>query len=585
MQTRRKLKSGLGVTLLCLISIVIAGCGTGNPHPATAHTKAPQNRQVFVSGIINGYTAIATLDPALATDGSSVSPLDLIFTGLVQLDDNLHVTDQLAASHEVMPDGKTYKFTLKPGLKFSDGTPLTSQDVVYSINRALDPATKSPTGPYYLKYIKDSDKLQAGTIKTLIGDSLLAPDPNTVVIITDKVYTFFLDALTYPCSYVVEKSMIDKWGDHWIEHLSDNGGQGTDGPFNVSHFNRSTGIDYIPNPNFYGPKPQLAKVEYPIFKDISTLYQSYQANQVEDDPQLLSTTYEQAKNRPDFYQIPLLEIYYYSMNYTKKPFDNIKIRQAFALAINKDLIMQRVWKNQYFATNHIVPEGMNGYSPNLIGPAGVKGTGGDPTLAKQLLQQGMQEEGYNSIAQLPTITLTYSDLGREAIKEEVAVMQQMWQSVLGINVKVESIDTGVLIQDLGKGSANPLQLYYGTAWTADYPDPENWTTLQFGPGSANNTMSYGQNHAADAVQQQAVQQLMEQADSAPAGADRMAMYNRAEQQLANDVAWLPMAQATLSGLRKPCVQGLKYTAAGRIPPNDWGRIYISTDTPCMKATV
>jgi oligopeptide transport system substrate-binding protein len=145
----------------------------------------------------------------------------------------LKVTPQLASSYEVASDGLTWTFHLRPNLKFSDGTPLTSADVVYSINRALLPATKSVVGPVYLALIKDSDKLNAGKITTIIGDSLLTPDPNTVVIIANKKAAYFLDALVYSTSYVAEKSVVEKYGTTWTEHLADNGGQGGDGPFKV----------------------------------------------------------------------------------------------------------------------------------------------------------------------------------------------------------------------------------------------------------------------------------------------------------------------------------------------------------------
>src|SRR5438067_1058165 len=114
-----------------------------------------------------------------------------------EFNDKLNVVPQLAASYSQGSDGLTWTFKLKPNLKFSDGTPLTSQDVVYSIDRALQPANKSVVAPLYLALIKDSDKLNAGKIKTIIGDSLLTPDPNTVVIIANKKARYFLDALCY----------------------------------------------------------------------------------------------------------------------------------------------------------------------------------------------------------------------------------------------------------------------------------------------------------------------------------------------------------------------------------------------------
>src|SRR5260370_8549063 len=134
----------------------------------------------------------------------------------------MKVQPQLAQSYQQMPDGLTWKFTLRPNLKFSDGTPLTSADVAYIIDRALQPAENSTVSPVYLALVKDSDKLLAGKIKTIIGDSLLTPDPNTIEIVTNKKAAYFLDALTYSCSYVLEKSLVEKYGNlKFTDHLTE----------------------------------------------------------------------------------------------------------------------------------------------------------------------------------------------------------------------------------------------------------------------------------------------------------------------------------------------------------------------------
>src|SRR5436190_19393063 len=112
-----------------------------------------------------------------------------------------------------------------------------------------------------------------------------------------------------------------------------------------------------------------------------------------------------AKLLPDqqYRTVPQLIITYVAFNYLVKPFDNINIRQAFALALNKDVIASDVAKGTIIPTNHIVPQGMPGYYPDLSGPAGVKGTAGDIAKARELLQQGLTEEGMTS---LPPITFT-----------------------------------------------------------------------------------------------------------------------------------------------------------------------------------
>ncbi|HET8913236.1 MAG TPA: ABC transporter substrate-binding protein, partial [Ktedonobacteraceae bacterium] len=199
-QSRKKLVMGFLPALICLSAMLLAACGGSS---TVSTQKAPASQQIFRWPEF--VSDIASFDPALSTDNPSIQAINMSFTGLVQLDNNLKVKPQLAQSYSQSADGLSYTFTLKPNLKFADGTPLTSKDVAYSIDRALQPATKSLTAPAYLNLIKDSDKLIAGKIKTIIGDSIKTPDDNTVIITLNKKAAYFLDALTYSCSYVVEK--------------------------------------------------------------------------------------------------------------------------------------------------------------------------------------------------------------------------------------------------------------------------------------------------------------------------------------------------------------------------------------------
>jgi oligopeptide transport system substrate-binding protein len=576
MRPSKKVMTGLLPTFLCVLAMLVAGCGGTTTPTTTSTTKAAPDKQVYISGAEVGNSDLYSFDPAIAPDAFSAYAIDMVFTGLVQLDDHANVKPQLASSWSVSSDNLTYTFHLKPNLVFSDGTPLTSADVAYSINRAFLPETKSSTASYYMRYIKDSDKISAGTIPTIIGDSILTPDPNTVVIVANKPVPFFLQALTFQCSYVVEKSLVTKYGKNWTDHLSEGGG---DGPFTVQSYTHSKQIVFVPNPKYYGAKPQLQKVVFPFYKVLDSAYSAYQVNQIESTAIPLSY-YLADKSLPDFHSGPLLAINYYTMNYLQKPFDNTQIRQAFELAINKDLIVKSIWKGSFIATNHIVPQGLLGYNPDLTGPDNTPGTAGDTTKAKQLLQQGMAAEGYTSISQLPPITLTYSSAGSQDARNEVAAMQQMWQTVLGISVETDDIEINKLFNDESLGANNPLQFYTGPAWLTDYNDPEDWTTLQFDKGASQNGMSFGQNKGPDAAAQQALQKQMEAADVMQDPVARIKAYNTIEQQLVNYVAWFPMEQQTIFLLRKPCVQGVIDNPTGLTPPDDWANIYISTDKSC-----
>jgi oligopeptide transport system substrate-binding protein len=573
MQPSKKFRMKLLPACLALIALLVAACGGGTTTQTTGSQKAPASQQVYVTPE-TGVADIATFDPGLSTDLPSISAIDMVFTGLVQLNDNLQVEPQLASSWNESSDGLTWTFHLRPNLKFSDGTPLTSADVAYSINRALTPAEKSAVGPAYLSLVKDSTLLNTGKISTIIGDSLLTPDPSTIVIKTTKKAAYFLDALTYSCSYVVEKSLIQTYGTSWTDHLTQGGG---DGPFKVSSYVHGKEIDFVPNPDYYGPKPQLSKVIFPFYKQSDTAYRAYQVNQV-DTAGVPSADLAQAKTLPNgqFHAVPQLWINYYTMNYLVKPFDNIDIRQAFDLAINKSLIAQTVWKGTLIPSNHIVPKGMPGYDANLTGPDGVQGTTGDTAKAKQLFAAGLQAEGYSSASQLPPITLTYPSGSTES-DNEVAAMIQMWQNTLGVSVKAAPTDFNKLLDQITAATNNAKGLqFWGIAWIADYPDPQDWTTLQFCNGCQNNNMNYGQNHTSDASTQQQVQQSLVQADGMVSGAARYQVYNNAEQQLVNDVAWMPMEQVTNTFVLKPFVKGMVFNPQDLTPPNDWGNIYIAT---------
>src|SRR6266496_1241551 len=549
--------------LLCLIALLLSSCdifGGNNTTLPSKPVKAPANKQVFTTPIL-GASDITTFDPALSFDASSISAIQMVFTGLVQLDDKFQIRPQLAQSWQQASDGLTWTFHLKPHLKFSDGSPLTSEDVIYSIDRALQPTTKSTIAPIYLDLIRDSDKLLGGRIQSLINDSLMAPDPNTVVIQTKKSAAYFLTMLAHTCSYVVEKRLIDTYGSNFTDHLNLGGGAG---PFKVMQYVHGKEIDFVPNPNYYNALPQLQRVVFPFYPQAEAAYQAYQNGQV-DMTGVPIANFDNDKKRSDFHQIPQLWINYYTMNYLVKPFDNINMREAFALAIDKTAIASNVWQGTVIPTNHIVPQSMPGYNPALTGPDGTQSLQGNPDKARALLQQGLHVEGWSSIAQIPPIKLTYAT-GVSDFDQEVKALIAMWQSVLGITVKANPVDYNTLLDEVTAATNNPQGIaFWGLAWVAEYPDPQDWLTRQFDRGVPNNSMNYGQNSSSNASQQQSIQMQLENADANFQQDARIHVYQKAEQQLINDVAWMPMEQVTNVYLLKTYVVGMIDNQQGLIP--------------------
>jgi oligopeptide transport system substrate-binding protein len=562
-------------SLLCLVSLLVSACGgsSGGNSTSNSGTKAPANQQIYRWAF--RLPDINTFDPGISTDATSINAINMVFTGLVQLDDNLNIQPQMAQSYDKSTDGLTYTFHLRQGLKFSDGKTLDANDVAYSIDRALSPDINNQSGVAltYLGLIKGAADRTAGKVKTVIGSGLIIQDPNTLVIHITQPAAYFLGALSYPTSYVVEKSVVTQWGQKWTDHLSDNGGQGGDGPFMVKEYNHNTGIKLVPNPNYYGPKPQLSEVDYLPYKDRATSYNAYLAGQA-DYSAIPLAEFTQAKQNPEFHQVPALTIFYIGMNYLVKPLDNIHIRQALAIALNRDVIVKAAWHSAYIPTCHIVPQGMYGYNSNLTCPAGTPVTG-DAAKAKQLFQQGLQEEGMTA-SSFPTVTYTYPTNSPETANE-VTTEVQMWKTVLGVTIATTAISQNTMytLETQTTGKNGPLQMWAG-GWGADYPDPQDWITLQFGDNQPYNEFNFGNNNGSTAAQQRDLQKQMDAADTVSDPAARAQTYNKIEQQLLDYVAWLPIYQRPELYMLKPYVAGFKENSQAQIPPNDWANIYITT---------
>ena len=587
MRSGKKLTLGILPTFLCLLSMLVVACGGGGGGTSSNQvTKAADNKQIFIDPYhVRGTTEVKTLDPALVQDEGSTAVVDALFTGLMTLDNNLALQGELAQSYSVASDGVTWTFKLKPNLTFSDGTPLTSQDVIYSINRSLQKSTNSPVAGSYLNLVKDSDKALAGKMSTLIGDSLLAPDPSTVRIITNQKAAYFLYTMTYSDAFVVEKKLVDQYGAKFTDHLADSANTGGgSGPFILKKYTRGQEVDLVPNTHYYGAKPQLKELVFAFYQSQDTIYKAYQTNTVSYSGVPVAQLASAKQLTSEFHAVPQLAEYYYAMNYLVKPFDNIKVRQAFALALNKDEIAHAVHKDTVVATNHIVPKGVVGYYPDLKGPDGTTSTAGNPTMAKQLLAEGLKEEGLST---MPAVTATVYSSGSTAARNEFAAEQQMWQTVLGVNVKIQDEDFNKAITDQLNAANNPNGIsFWYSGWITDYPDAQDWLTLQFDKGSPNNEMNYGQNKSANSAEQQANQKLMEQADANTTNpSQRAQQYNTAEQQLVNDAAWVPIDQDTLQLVRRPCVVGYPENGEGLVDPQSWSNVYISTDPNCTNATV
>ncbi len=523
--------------LAAALGIVLGGCG---------NTTTSAAKQVLTYANI-GTQDIKTLDPAKVTDLSSSQAIELVFSGLVSLDPKtLKVVPDIATNWDVSEQGKRYTFHLKSGVKFSNGDPADASAFAYSIDRALDPATKSLVASLYLGHIQGATDRNAGKIPTIIGTGVVVIDPLTLQINLVSPVSYFLEALSYPTSWAVDKQVVQQYGERWY----DGHAIGT-GPFTLKSWQHKVKLTFLQNPNWYGKKLSLTEIDMPMIADTSTAFKSFQAKELDIDNGVDSADYSIAKalGPKSFFESPFLSIGYLAPNSAMAPFNNLTVRQAFAEAVDRDTIANQVLNGFVYPTDHIVPKGMPGYFD------GLKGLPFNPKDAKAKLTSV-----YSDVSKMPTVTLEYPKI---ADNDKVAAkLQQDFQTYLGVHINLNPVDFEQLISDV---YTYKVQFYF-LGWIADYPDPQDWTSIQFVKGSANNTMNF---------EDPQVDQLTAQADVEQDQAKRFALYNQAEELAVDEVAWIPFNQGKNIYVFQPWVKGFVQSAGGLTPDLVWPNVSIA----------
>ena len=536
----RRPASLLRLSALALLLVLLLTACNSTP-TKTPPQPVADSQQILRDQLDPHAPDLATRDPALVHDAASLVPIELTFPGLVALDSQLVVQNWAAESVDVSADGLTYTFHLRNGIKFSDGEPIDAATFAYSLNRALNPCLASPTA-YYLYDIKSAitfnseicqdpatDQI-AGQLQTLVGPGqpLDPTDPQTLVITLAQPAAYFLAELTYPVAYAVPEALVQQYGNReWTNHLIGVGGS----LFEFAVDDHNGVLKLTRNPAFWGTKPHLREIDFTIYKDPTSAYNDY-LNGKSDVGYPSVAQYAAARTQQDFHETNQLLILYLGLNWKDAPFDNLDMRQAFALALNKATLAATVFDGAVTATNHIVPEGMPGYNAELRGPDSTAGVQGDTSLAHQLAMTYATAHCGGSFANCPAVTLSVVSGSPEALAVVNAV-KAMWQGVLpGYPITIQQLDYDTLTQGIQNAS---LQSFYAS-WAPDYPDPQNWLSLHFGADAPYN--------ATNAVDANAIA-LLSKADIETDPTQRSKDYQAAEQLLVNDVAWAPLAQGKL----------------------------------------
>ncbi len=530
---------------LCVLLVVLAACGGGSAPPSANGTPTLAAKQVLTFPNV-GTDDIGQLDPVQGPDANSAIAVGMIFSGLVRSDKDLNVIpDQ--ATWQISGNNKVYTFTLKPGITFSDGTPVTAQTYVYTWTRALLPNVQSPIASFFEGPIVGADAVAAGKTKVLSG--VKAVNDHTLQVTLTQPTPYFLEDLTTSLFFPLNQKIIEQYGDkNWVQHAAGNG-VGT-GPFMVKEWDHNVKMVLVPNPSYYGNKTKLTEVDMFFVKDPATAFKAYRAGQYDFVWNLTSTDQQVAQGLAGFIRKPLLQTDLLFFDNAKPPFNRTEVRQAFAYAIDKQTLVHAVFKDSVTPASTIIPPGMPGYQPNYVGIPF------DKDKAKALLQSV-----YPDVTKVPPITFTYPSA--QVTPDEASALQQMWQAALGIQVKLRSVELNAYNDETaGNRSTHVIQMGF-TQWGADFPDPYDWLTLNLTANASNNNGSWNNSQ---------FNQLVQQAETLPGDA-RINVYNQAEQIAISDVGWLPLDHEAVAAIIPSWAHGVSLNANGLFF-DDWSGVYI-----------
>jgi ABC-type oligopeptide transport system substrate-binding subunit len=530
------------IPLLSSLLIILAACGGATSSTPTASgTPTLATSQVLTFPNV-GTRDIGVLDPALGPDSNSALAVGMIYTGLVKFDKNLNVVpDQ--ATWVISPDNKVYTFTLKQGITFSDGTLVTAQSYVYTLTRALLPEVKSPIASFFLGPILVSGEVNNGKTKTLAG--VKAIDNNTLQITLKQPTAYFLQIMANSIAFALNQTVINQYGQtDWVNHAAGNA-IGT-GPFMVKEWDHNTKMVFVPNPHWYAAKTKLTEVDMLFVDDQSTAFKAYQAGQYNFVWNITPQDLASAKGMTGFVSESLLQTDLLFFSNKMAPFNNAAVRQAFAYATDKEELATAIFKSSAIPAPTIIPPGMPGYQPNY------QGLVYDKSKALAALQSA-----YPDVSKVPPITFSYPS--SQVTESDADALQQMWQTALGIQVKLLPVELNAYNTE----TANHQVQFGFTQWSADFPDPYDWLTLNLFSTASNNSGDWN-NPQFD--------QLVTQAEQMTGDA-RIQLYNQAEQIAISDVGWLPLDHQSLAAIIPPWVQGVSLNNTG-LYFGDWSNVYL-----------
>jgi oligopeptide transport system substrate-binding protein len=463
---------------------------------------------------INLEDTVKDLDSATTTDQTSTEILQNVMSGLYRLDANARPVPDMAEGVDISKDRLNYTFTLRDGIKWSNGDPVTSNDFKYAWLRALDPKTASLYSYIISTFVKGADAYNTG--KGSPDDvAIETPDDKTLEVTLLAPAPYWLGLTAFWTYFPQNQKFVEQQGDKYAN--------GTDnliynGPYKMTQFNPTSGMTVVKNENYWNAdNVDISKVEAKIVKEYDTAVNLFESGQL-DETDIQGEYVTQYKGKPELVTITSFVTGYLTYNFDVPIFKNENVRRAIQMGFDRATMNYKLINNGSEPATGLVPDGIAGPDDKTFREAeGPTMPDYDAKKAKELYKKGTDEVGKNPEIEL----LTYDD----SESRDLATFLQSELEKIGMKLKVK---VQPFAQKLKLEEDGDFQLS-NQAWQADYDDPMTFLDL-FESSSTYNTSIAG------GYKNEHYDQLINDAKNETDDAKRMNMLLEAEKILVEEDA-------------------------------------------------
>ncbi|MBI2433041.1 MAG: peptide ABC transporter substrate-binding protein [Candidatus Hydrogenedentes bacterium] len=529
--------------MLAAISLALAGCGNEEGGEPSASVLR-----------VNIGAEVQDLDPHVTTGVPEHRVLSALFEGLTDIDmASMEPVPGAAESWTISEDGLVYAFKIRENAKWSNGEPLTAGDFVYSWQRMLTPALGAEYATF-LYLLKNGEEYNKGQLTDSSQVGVKALDDHTLEVTLAHPASFFLSVHNHQAWYPVHRATIEKFGsaeergNRWTRA----GNHVGNGPFLLEEWRPNEFIRVRKNPNYWDTQQvHLEGIEFYPIQDLQTEERSFRSGK-------LQWTQEVPLHQVKVYQVehpelitvhPYLGTYYYRLNVTRPGLNDVRVRRALSLALDREELTRNVLQAGEAPAFHFVPPEIKGYTSTSTVEY-------DPEKARQLLA----EAGYPQGQGFPALEILYNTM--ESHKTIAETVQRMWKEQLGINVQLLNQDWKVYLDNLNSLNYDVAR----SGWISDFVDPLNFLETMLS-NSGNNRTGW---------KSEAFDQLIAQSNATASPAERMRFLQQAEALLLEEMPLIPMYFYTRKYLIAPEVKGYVPNPLGYIR---WKDIYLEQPQP------